>query len=390
MTETSTPSTPSSQPDAGAEVQGATTTCNGWILLNSHYVNYNIDVGEDIAVGYTATLHRVDGGSETLVDTITVNYTALKQTTAAAAGDVPATAATNGNPKVILGGSAGYPAGRYKLTLTPEIRHGKLRLRPTRETDNTYAILSHTTGADSGARTDIYVQVPDTTAVQQSWSETFDLPCGAITAPRVVQFAWADFRTWDRYTNARITGSGNMSQPTLEATPECMNLINADMTTALGANWRQVAAANSFFALDPRIRYWTFILINKTEELNERRVRVTNPGRSAAYQSFLFQRRRHCNGPQAVDAWRSNHQYGLAFDTGYGSTMTNAPTDATDVQVLVAVAIGFDWGGSWNSPDRPHFERQGATANTTNYRTQLTGANPTVLTYGGHDYVLNP
>lgn len=390
MTKARKPNHPTLTQGAGTEVMTPVEPCVGWIQIHSHYVNYNLNDGDDIAVAYTARLFRVEGESESPVgEPIEVFYTSLKLDTAAATGDVPATAVTNGNPKVNIGGTTGYPPGRYKLTLAPEIHHGKIRLRPAPEADNTYVILN-TAGADSGQRTDIYVQVPSTTTVETEWSETFDLACGPITAPHVLRFAWADFRTWDNVTTARITGTGNLIQPGLDASETCLNTISPAMTTALGANWRTTAVTNAYFPIDPRIRYWAFILINKTEELIARRVRITNPGRSANFQKFLYERRQQCNGAAAAAPWYSNHQYGLAFDAQHGTDVNESPPNNTDVQVLVADAIGLDWGGNWGSADFPHFEYTGATSRVSNYRTQMTGTTPTTITYGGYQYVQTP
>lgn len=389
MTKARKPSYPRSSPEAGASVKGVVAPCKGWIQIHSHYLDHHIQAHNDIAVGYTAELYKMEGETSSLIEKVVVDYESLKTEKAAAGGDTPEAAAKNGNPKVNLGGEHGYDSGRYKLTLTPKIAPGKLRLQSEPQKDGTYVILD-TDGAASKEVTDPYVQVPSTTAVKRNWSETFDLRCCPITAPKVVRFVWADFKTWDAITTARITGDGNLSQPGIEASEGCIKTIAANMIAALGENWRQVAVANAFFPLDPRIRYWAFVLINKTEELLARRVRITNPGRSAAYQTFLHERHVQCKGPVAAAAWHSNHQYGLAFDTGYSATMTAAPQSSEDVQVLVADAIGLDWGGRWSKPDYPHFEYSGATSKVDSYHDQIAGKSPTTLTYGGHQYVQSP
>ncbi|UQA61366.1 M15 family metallopeptidase [Polyangium aurulentum] len=380
---------PGSTPESGEEINGVKSPCKGWIQIFSHYVDYHITVHDDIAVGYSAQLYRLDGGTASLVQSFDVFYENLKQEDAGPNGDAPEDAVRNGNPRVLIGGTEGYPCGQYRLTLTPEIRHGKLRLRRMPEADGTYVVLN-TAGADSGSRTDTYVQVPASTTVETAWSETFELRRNTLTSPQIVEFVWADFRTWDRVTNARITGVGDLIQQSLDASAACIARISANMTAELGANWRQVAVAGAFFPLHPAIRYWAFVFINKTEELTDRNVRITDPGRTPAYQKFLYERHVHCGGDIAAAPWESNHQYGLAFDAAYGRNVDQSPGNAIDPQVLVAKAIGFEWGGEWGRPDYPHYEYPGATSKWTNYRDQLIGQTPTAFTYGNHSYVQTP
>lgn len=382
---------PVSSPESGEETGGVKAPCRGWIQIFSHYVDYYVTVNDDIAVGYKADLYLVGGGSESLVESIEVFYENLKQEDAGVNGNTPPDAVKNGNPRVMIGGNEGYPCGQYKLTLTPKIAYGKFRLKRTPEEDGTYIILN-TAGVDSGMRADNYIQAPVAMTVETAWSETFELRRNTPTSPQVVEFVWADFKTWDNITTARITGTGNISAPSLEATESCMNTISARMVELLGENWKQEAQANAFFPIHPRIRYWAFTLINKTEELLDRKVRITNPGRSAKYQMFLRQRYKQCHGAKAAAEWESNHQYGLAFDTGYGASMTESPPAGTktDLQVLTGKAIGLEWGGDWSDPDRPHFEYPGANDRRDDYRVQLNGDNPTTITYGTHTYVQNP
>lgn len=384
------PNYPLSRPSSGAEVKGVVAPCKGWIQINSHYLAYSLGAGDDIAVGYTAKLYAVEGKAERLVETIDVKYEDLKQDKVSAVGDAPKEAAKNGNPKVNIGGDSGYVSGKYKLTLEPKIAYGKVRLRKEPDGEGRYTILD-TSGSDSKKQTDRYVQVTETPAVESSWSETFDLPCSPITSPKILEFVWADFNTWDGYTTARITGKGNIGGPGLDAGKECLEKIEKSMTDALGASWRTVAVTNAYFPLHPMIRHKAFVFINKTQELLGRKVRITNPGRSANFQKFLYERYVQCNGAAAAAPWKSNHQYGLAFDSGYGTSMTDAPADEADTQVRVADQVGLDWGGRWKTPhDPPHLEYPGASSRTTSYSDQLNKDPTTILTYEGHDYVRDP
>ena len=94
-----------------------------------------------------------------------------------------------------------------------------------------------------------------------------------------------------------------------------------------------------------------------------------NPVRTAEMQNLLYQQGRTKPGPIVTNAdgykTKSNHQvkadgYGHAVDCHFivnGVPSWNVPNSWWEAYGALAVAVGLEWGGNWESfIDRPHVQ----------------------------------
>ena len=83
---------------------------------------------------------------------------------------------------------------------------------------------------------------------------------------------------------------------------------------------------------------------------------ITETYRSQARQNYLYEQGRTRPGQVVTWTKNSNHTGRMAWDIA-----ASPPKQLYDVATLnaagaVAKRLGITWGGSWSTPDRPHFE----------------------------------
>lgn len=83
---------------------------------------------------------------------------------------------------------------------------------------------------------------------------------------------------------------------------------------------------------------------------------ITETYRSQARQDYLYSYGRTREGEKVTWTRNSNHTGRLAWDIA-----VNKPKDLYDTATLkkagsIAKGLGITWGGTWTTPDTPHFE----------------------------------
>lgn len=112
--------------------------------------------------------------------------------------------------------------------------------------------------------------------------------------------------------------------------------------------------------LHPKIKGKVRAFIKECEKLGIN-LRITSDGgyRSIDEQNALYEQGRSTGGSIVTNArgGKSYHNYGLAIDVVEikdGQAIWNNPRQAEIV--AVAKKLGFEWGGDWSKPDKPHFQ----------------------------------
>ena len=290
----------------------------------------------------------------------------------------PEVAIENGNPSLLFGGEDGFDPGEYIVKFKPKIKHGKLRVDPTpleagdgAGMAGRYVIIpGH--GAPSNEHTtanttDQYLQVPDSTTVEEEWSQRIIVGCSKPETPSVAEFIWTDFKA-DSYQN---------------------DFSNRNLRT-----------------LHPKARHIFFAFVNKCEEVQEPHVVIsglrTPEEQDALYcQSFEksgvgSSRYNYCvglgfsngNQKQVTNAkrWQSNHNYGIAIDmyrtdVPYPYTKHGGPTE---IEGRIGDAFNLTWGGRWDRKDQPHFQLNAPTWRDLRTRHEEESS---TFSYGGNLYV---
>lgn len=83
---------------------------------------------------------------------------------------------------------------------------------------------------------------------------------------------------------------------------------------------------------------------------------ITETHRSQARQDYLYEQGRTRPGNIVTWTKNSNHTAGYAWDIA-----VTPPHDLYDSKIIakagqVAKELGIEWGGTWNTPDTPHFQ----------------------------------
>lgn len=83
---------------------------------------------------------------------------------------------------------------------------------------------------------------------------------------------------------------------------------------------------------------------------------ITETHRSQARQDYLYEQGRTRPGQIVTWTKNSNHTSGYAWDIA-----VNPPHDLYDAKIIakageVAKELDIEWGGTWNTPDTPHFQ----------------------------------
>lgn len=83
---------------------------------------------------------------------------------------------------------------------------------------------------------------------------------------------------------------------------------------------------------------------------------ITETYRSQARQNYLYEQGRTRSGQVVTWTKSSNHTGRMAWDIAVSPP--KALYDITTLNKAGAIAkeLGITWGGSWKTPDRPHFE----------------------------------
>ena len=191
----------------------------------------------------------------------------------------PEVAIENGNPSLLFGGEDGFDPGEYIVKFKPKITHGKLRVDPTpleagdgAGMAGRYVIIpghgappnEHTTANT----TDQYLQVPDSTTVEEEWSQRIIVGCSKPETPSVAEFIWTDFKTWQPISNKRIR------------------------------------------LTHPKARHGFWILINKTEEVYDETWQIQDD----VFRTIEEQNEKFNLGLSNARGGDSYHNYGLAVD----------------------------------------------------------------------------
>lgn len=124
--------------------------------------------------------------------------------------------------------------------------------------------------------------------------------------------------------------------------------------------------------LHPMIRMDVFNILCDLSIL-EVYIRITDGLRTYKEQKELYAKGRTAKGYRVTDADAgfSWHNYGLAFDfcllidENFRNVSWSAEEDANENNisdwsevVRIAKKYGFEWGGDWTKPDRPHFNKK--------------------------------
>ena len=112
--------------------------------------------------------------------------------------------------------------------------------------------------------------------------------------------------------------------------------------------------------LSPRIQGPASRFINEAERVHGMRLRVTDATRTVEEQDALYDQSRRTPGRQVTKApgGRSYHNYGLAFDV-VEIRDGRAIYEEENFTAIGEIGIrhGFEWGGTWEDPDLPHFQK---------------------------------
>lgn len=107
---------------------------------------------------------------------------------------------------------------------------------------------------------------------------------------------------------------------------------------------------------------------------------ITETYRSQSRQNYLYEQGRTRSGQKVTWTLNSRHTSRLAWDIA-----VNKPHDLYDAGIIkqageIAKKLGITWGGTWNTPDMPHFEVKadwvapaGSTLSTKKYHTVAKG-----------------
>jgi peptidoglycan L-alanyl-D-glutamate endopeptidase CwlK len=112
--------------------------------------------------------------------------------------------------------------------------------------------------------------------------------------------------------------------------------------------------------LHPKVRGKVSAFIKACEKVGIN-LRITNDGgmRTFNEQDALYAQGRTTSGDIVTNArsGKSYHNYGLAIDVveiKNGVAIWNNPRQ--NEIVAIAKKLGFEWGGDWSRPDKPHFQ----------------------------------
>jgi len=110
--------------------------------------------------------------------------------------------------------------------------------------------------------------------------------------------------------------------------------------------------------LHPRVRGPAAAFVNDVEAKLGIKLRVTWAHRPIKDQNEIFKQGRTAPGNIVTKArgGDSNHNYGLAIDVV--EMRKGRPNWNTNWNAIgrIGMSHGFQWGGNWKDPDRPHFE----------------------------------
>lgn len=83
--------------------------------------------------------------------------------------------------------------------------------------------------------------------------------------------------------------------------------------------------------------------------------------RSPARQDALYAQGRTTSGSVVTNAraWQSWHQTGRAVDFAFQHGSPFAPDHPWEHLGQMGELLGFEWGGRWRKPDRPHLQMTG-------------------------------
>jgi LAS superfamily LD-carboxypeptidase LdcB len=111
--------------------------------------------------------------------------------------------------------------------------------------------------------------------------------------------------------------------------------------------------------LDTRVQAATVDFINEVEETAGVTLRVVQGYRTFEEQDALYAQGRTQPGPIVTNArgGQSYHNYGLAIDVAGLNANGSINWKINYVQISkIAKYYGFEWGGNFSRPDRPHFQ----------------------------------
>ena len=88
---------------------------------------------------------------------------------------------------------------------------------------------------------------------------------------------------------------------------------------------------------------------------------LTEGWRSPARQDALYAQGRSAPGKIVTNAraWESWHQTGRAVDFAFQHGSPFSPEHPWEHVGQMAELLGFEWGGRWKRPDRPHLQMTG-------------------------------
>jgi hypothetical protein len=110
--------------------------------------------------------------------------------------------------------------------------------------------------------------------------------------------------------------------------------------------------------LDPKLHVPATDLINNIEQEQGKTFRVSDGYRTFEEQDALYAQGRFGNGGNIVTDARggeSYHNYGLAIDIAE-IVDGQLGKRVTESIAKIGKSLGFEWGGSWDKPDYPHFQ----------------------------------
>lgn len=140
--------------------------------------------------------------------------------------------------------------------------------------------------------------------------------------------------------------------------PIVLVLVFLQYRRSMGILW-DVWSEKRLFSLHPAIRKDVRRFINHAEDEGIL-LRITSGTRSMDEQTALYNQGRTTPGKIVTNAkaGQSYHNYGLAFDVveiAKGQGLWENPR--WEEIGRMGESFGFDWGGRWRSPDRPHFHK---------------------------------